>query len=157
MISYFSVHRILKLKMLLKGFYTLLSACNAFLKEIIRLEVRITQLFLYFTMYILLISVHHFPVSFSMLTSRILSLSLSNAAASTVSTNAVVLVAKLCPTLCDPMNCTPPGSSVPGISQARSWSGLLFPSPGDLPDPGIEPMSPVLAGGLFTAKPIGKP
>ena len=143
--------------MLLKDVFTLLSMCNAFLKEIIRLEVCITQLFLYFTIYILLISVHRFPVSFSMLISRIPSLSLSNAAASTVTTNVVVLVAQLCPTLCDPMNCTPPGSSVPGVSQARYWSGLPFPSPGDLPDPGIEPKSPVLADGLFTAKPLRKP
>ena len=38
------------------------------------------------------------------------------------------------------------------------WSGLLFPSPGDLPDPGIEPASPVspLAGGFFTPEPSGK-
>ena len=37
------------------------------------------------------------------------------------------------------------------------WSGLLFPSPGDLPDPGIEPASPVspLAGGFFTPEPSG--
>ena len=32
----------------------------------------------------------------------------------------------------------------------QNWSGLPFPSPGDLPDPGIEPISPVLAGGFFT-------
>ena len=39
-----------------------------------------------------------------------------------------------------------PGSSVHGILQARilEWSGLPFPPPGDLPDPGIEPMSPAL-------------
>ena len=37
-----------------------------------------------------------------------------------------------------------PGSSVHGIVQARIWSGLQFPSPGDLPDPGIEPRSPAL-------------
>ena len=37
------------------------------------------------------------------------------------------------------------------------WNGLPFPSPGDLPDPGIEPTSPELAGGLFTTKPPGKP
>ena len=35
-------------------------------------------------------------------------------------------------------------------------SRLSFPSPGDLPDPGIEPVSPALAGGFFTAKPQGK-
>ena len=40
-----------------------------------------------------------------------------------------------------------------GILQARYWSGLPYPTPGDLPDPGIEPaslMSPVLAGGFLT-------
>ena len=37
------------------------------------------------------------------------------------------------------------------------WSGFSFPSPGDLPDPGIEPSSPALAGGFFTTKPPGKP
>ena len=33
------------------------------------------------------------------------------------------------------------------------WSGLPFSSPGDLPDPGIEPASPALVGGLFTTEP----
>ena len=40
------------------------------------------------------------------------------------------------------------------------WSGLPFPSPGDLPDSGIEPVSlvsPALAGGFFTTEPPGKP
>ena len=37
------------------------------------------------------------------------------------------------------------------FSRQESWSGLPFPSPGDLPDPGIEPGSPALAGGFFTA------
>ena len=37
------------------------------------------------------------------------------------------------------------------------WSGLPFPPPGDLPDPGIKPASPALAGGFFTAEPPGKP
>ena len=36
------------------------------------------------------------------------------------------------------------------------WSGLPFPSPGDLPDSGIEPMSPALAGRFFTTEPPGK-
>ena len=36
-------------------------------------------------------------------------------------------------------------------------SGLSFPPSGDLPDPGIEPTSPALAGGFFTTKPLGKP
>ena len=53
------------------------------------------------------------------------------------------------PTLCHPMGCSPPGSSVHGILQ----SGLPCPPPGDLPNPGIEPaslMSPALAGVFFT-------
>ena len=43
-----------------------------------------------------------------------------------------------------------PGSSVEFFRQ-ESWSGLPFPSPGDLPDPGLEPYSPALAGRFFTA------
>ena len=38
----------------------------------------------------------------------------------------------------------------------RKWSGLPFPSPGDLPNSGIEPGSPAWAGGFFTTKPPGK-
>ena len=47
-----------------------------------------------------------------------------------------------CLTLHDPMDCSPPGSSVHEISQARILE-LPFPSPGDLPGPGTEPASPV--------------
>ena len=36
---------------------------------------------------------------------------------------------QLCPTLCDPIDSSPPGSPVSGILQARTWSGLPFPSP----------------------------
>ena len=43
-----------------------------------------------------------------------------------------------------------------GFSRQEFWSGLPFPSPGDLPDPGIEPVSPALAGGFFTTEPPGK-
>ena len=51
-----------------------------------------------------------------------------------------VLVAQLCPTLCNPMDWSPPESSFHGILQARNtWSGQPFPSLGDLPDPGIRP------------------
>ena len=39
------------------------------------------------------------------------------------------------------------------FSKPEYWSGLLFSSPGDLPDPGIEPVSPALAGGFFTTEP----
>ena len=62
--------------------------------------------------------------------------------------------AKLCPTLFDPTNHGPPGSSVHGIFQATIyWDGLPFPSPGDLPNPGNKPTSPALAGGFFTTEP----
>ena len=42
------------------------------------------------------------------------------------------------------------------FSRQEYWSGLLFPSPGDLPYAGIEPRSPALAGGFFSAEPWGK-
>ena len=51
-------------------------------------------------------------------------------------------VTQSCPTLCSPMDCSPPGSSVHGIFQARILHGLPFSTPGDLPNPGIKPMSP---------------
>jgi len=55
------------------------------------------------------------------------------------------------------MNCSPSGPSVHGILQEEYWSGLPFPSPGELPDPGIEPVSPALAGRFFTTEPPGTP
>ena len=64
-----------------------------------------------------------------------------------------------CLTLCDPMDCSLPGSSVLWVLQASMLSGLPFPLPGDLPDPGIEPVSlasPALIGGFFTTMPPGK-
>ena len=67
------------------------------------------------------------------------------------------LVAKSCPTLLQPHDCSLPGSSIHGISQARIVEWLPFPSPRDLLDPGIEPTSPALAGRLFTTEPPGKP
>ena len=53
------------------------------------------------------------------------------------------LVAQLCPTLCDPLDYSLPGSSVHGILRQEYWSGLPFPPPGDVSDPGIETASPV--------------
>ena len=57
-----------------------------------------------------------------------------------------------CMTLCDAMDCSPPGSSVHGISRQEHWSGLPCPPLQNLPDPGIQRvslMSPPLAGGFF--------
>ena len=44
-----------------------------------------------------------------------------------------------------------------GFSRQEYWSGLPFPSPGDLPHPGIEPVSPTLAGRCFTADSLSGP
>ena len=58
---------------------------------------------------------------------------------------------------CDPSDHSLSGSSVHGIFQAEYWSAFPFPSPGDLPDSGIESASPEWAGWFFTAEPPGKP
>ena len=58
-----------------------------------------------------------------------------------------------CPTLCDPMDCSPPGPSAHGFSRQKYWSGLPCPSPGNLPNPGIKPTclkSPAVEGRFFT-------
>ena len=57
-----------------------------------------------------------------------------------------------------PCDCSPPGSSVHGILQARilEW-GLPFPSPGDLPNPGIEPRPPALQEDALPSEPPVKP
>ena len=64
-------------------------------------------------------------------------------------------VTQSCPTLCDPMDNSPPGSSLRGIFQARILSGLLFPSPRDLSDPGIEPWSLALQAGSLSSEAPG--
>jgi len=55
------------------------------------------------------------------------------------------------------MDCSPPGSSVHGIFQEEYWSRLSFPSPRDLPNPGIKPRSPALQADALTSAPPGKP
>ena len=50
---------------------------------------------------------------------------------------------------CDPVDCSPPGSSAHGIFQARILEWVAIPSPGDLPHPGIELASLALAGRFF--------
>ena len=63
-------------------------------------------------------------------------------------------------TLCNPMDCSPPGSSVHGVILVRILEGLFISPPGDLPDPGIEPVSPAplaLADRFFTTESPEKP
>ena len=55
-----------------------------------------------------------------------------------------MLVTQSCLTLLDPMDCSPPGVSAIKFSRQDYQNGLLFPSPGDLPNPGIGPGSPPL-------------
>ena len=65
-------------------------------------------------------------------------------------------VAQSCLTLCDPMDCSPPGSSVHGILQARilEWVAILFS--GDIPNPGIEPRSTTLQVDSLPFEPLEK-
>ena len=57
---------------------------------------------------------------------------------------------QLCPALCNPMDCSPPGSSVHGILQARILKWVAVPCYRGSSRPRIEPKSPALAGGFFT-------
>ena len=59
---------------------------------------------------------------------------------------------QLCPTLCNFL-----GDTVHGILPPEYWSGQPFPSPGDLPHPGIKPRSPTLQADSLQAEPPGKP
>ena len=68
-----------------------------------------------------------------------------------------VKVAQSCPTLCNPMDCGLPGSSVHGILQARILEWVAVPFSGDFPNPGIEPRSPALQADSLPAEPPGKP
>ena len=56
-------------------------------------------------------------------------------------------------TLCDPMNCSPPGSSVHGILQARILEWTAIPSLGHLPNPEIEPRSPAFQADSLLSEP----
>ena len=68
-----------------------------------------------------------------------------------------VLVFQSCPTLCNPMDCSPPASLSIEFSMPEYLSGQLFPSPGDLPNPGIKSGSPVLQVDSLSSEPPGKP
>ena len=66
-------------------------------------------------------------------------------------------VTQSCPTLCDPWTVAHQAPLSTGFARQEYWSGLPFPSPGDLPDSGIEPRSPTLQVDSLPAKPQGKP
>ena len=68
-----------------------------------------------------------------------------------------VLVVQSCLTLCEPVDCSPPGSSVHGILQARILEWVAISSSRDFPNPGIKLPSPALAGGFFTTEHQGRP
>ena len=69
---------------------------------------------------------------------------------------AIVLVSQCCLTLCDSMDCRPPGFSVHGIVQARILECIAIIFPRDLPNPGIEPGSPALQADSLPSEPSGK-
>ena len=69
----------------------------------------------------------------------------------------VHVCAQSCPAVCDPMDCSQPGSTLRGISQARTLEWVAIPSPGNIPDSGIKPESSAWAGRFFTTVPPGKP
>ena len=66
----------------------------------------------------------------------------------------LVLVIESCGTLCDPVGCSSPGSSVHGLPRQEYWSGQSFLSPGDLPNPGIEPESSELQADSLPSEPL---
>ena len=70
--------------------------------------------------------------------------------------NVKVLVTQPCPTLCDPMDHSPPGFSVHGILQARILEWVTIPFLEDLSCPGIEPRSPTLQADSLPSEPPGK-
>ena len=68
-----------------------------------------------------------------------------------------VLVAQPRLTVCSSMNCSSLGFSFKEFSRQENWSGLPFPSPWDLSDPGIKPGSPALQADSLPSEPSGKP
>ena len=69
----------------------------------------------------------------------------------------VKVVVHSCLTLFDPMDCSPPGSSVHGILQVRILEWVAIPFSGYLPNPGIKPRSPALQADSLLSEPPGKP
>jgi len=69
----------------------------------------------------------------------------------------MLLVAQSCPTLVTPWTVAHQGPLSMGFSRKKNWSGLLLPSAGDLPDPGIKTQSPALQADSLVSEPPGKP
>ena len=69
----------------------------------------------------------------------------------------MVLVTQLCPTLCDPMDCTRQASLSIEFSRQEYRSEWPFPSPGDPPNPWIKPRSPVLQANSLPSEPLTIP
>ena len=69
----------------------------------------------------------------------------------------VCVHAQLCPTLCDPMDCSPPGSSILGISQARILEWVAMPSSRGSFRPRDQTHISFIEGGFFTTQSPGKP
>ena len=69
---------------------------------------------------------------------------------------ALCSVSQSCPTLCDPMDCSPLGSPLWGFSRQEYWSGLPCPPPGNLPNLGIKPRSPTLQEDSLPTEPPEK-
>ena len=67
------------------------------------------------------------------------------------------LVTQLRSTIFNPMDCNPPGSFVHGIPQVRILEWVAIPSPGNIPNQGIEPGSPALQADSLPSEPPGKP
>ena len=67
------------------------------------------------------------------------------------------LIIQSCPTLCNPMDCSPQAPLSMGFLRQEYWSGCHFLLQGDLPDPGIEPKSPALQADSLSTKLWGKP
>ena len=107
---------------------------------------------------------HSSPLSrhkmFTSISSKLLPFRFPSACCSfAISTITGCVSAQLCLTLGNPLDCSPPGFSVLGIFQARILEWVAIPTPGDLPNPGMEPgspASPALAGRFFTTSTTGK-
>ena len=67
------------------------------------------------------------------------------------------LVIQSCPTLCNPIDYSTPGSSVHGLLQARILEWVACLPPGDLPNPGIKPRSSALQPDSLPSEPLGTP